>query len=294
MRHRNTIIRNLLLTAAFTAVLAACERHKIIPDKTLAAIFHDAFVTNAYIENQRFSTDSLDIYSPIFEKYGYTVADVQYTIGNFSKRKNARLGDVVEETIKILEEEGLYYEREAAVLDTIDNIARRTFRRTLYADSLLRVDRLRDTGRLKLTFDDIRPGEYRVEFNYRVDSLDDAINRRAIFTLERSDSSVMARQQQNIFSSRRVETVSRQLTADTSARRLKLSLLEFAHPRPPKKFNHFGITITGLKVTYTPTVEIALDSLYEQQLPVRIFFKDFFPSADEGKEDTARDSSRQQ
>lgn len=28
---------------------AACTRHKIIPDEKLAQIFHDAFLTNAYI-----------------------------------------------------------------------------------------------------------------------------------------------------------------------------------------------------------------------------------------------------
>ena len=34
----------------FLLVLAgACARHKIIPDRKLAQIFHDAFLTNAYI-----------------------------------------------------------------------------------------------------------------------------------------------------------------------------------------------------------------------------------------------------
>lgn len=276
MRHRNTIIRNLLLTAAFTAVLAACERHKIIPDKTLAAIFHDAFVTNAYIENQRFQTDSLDIYSPIFESYGYTVEDVQYTIGNFSKRKSARLGDIVEETIKQLEEEGLYYEREVAVLDTIDNIARRTFRRTVYTDSLIRVPRLRDTGLLRITIDDIRPGDYRIDFDYRIDSLDDAVSRRAVFLFERADSSSTGRQQQSLYKNNRTEHVSRTLTADTSARRLKINLLEFSQPRAPRKMNHFGVTVTNLKVVHTPDTGSALDSLFEKQLPVRIFYRGFF------------------
>ena len=34
----------------FLLVLAgACARHKIIPDRKLAQIFHDAFLANAYI-----------------------------------------------------------------------------------------------------------------------------------------------------------------------------------------------------------------------------------------------------
>ena len=66
-------------------------------------------------------TDSLRIYEPIFARYGYTTDDVHYTIGNFSKRKSARLGDVVERAIEMLEREGKIYNQEVAVLDTIDN-----------------------------------------------------------------------------------------------------------------------------------------------------------------------------
>jgi len=100
--------------------------------------------------------DSLNLYEPIFAKYGYTTADVQYTIGNFSKRKSARLSDVVEQAIKLLETEAEHLDREVSILDTIDNVARRTFRRTLYADSLVRVTRLRDTARLRFVFDSSR------------------------------------------------------------------------------------------------------------------------------------------
>ena len=80
----------------FLLVLAgACARHKIIPDRKLAQIFHDAFLANAYIGSEQVDIDSLNIYEPIFAGYGYTTEDVYYTIGNFSKRKSARLGDVV-------------------------------------------------------------------------------------------------------------------------------------------------------------------------------------------------------
>ena len=114
-------------SAAFLLLLSACARHKIIPDDTLAQIFHDAFLTNAYIGSEGVKTDSLRIYEPIFARYGYTTDDVHYTIGNFSKRKSARLGDVVERAIEMLEREGKIYNQEVAVLDTIDNVARRTF-----------------------------------------------------------------------------------------------------------------------------------------------------------------------
>ena len=59
--------------------------------------------------------------------------------------RNINTGDVVEMAIDKLEAEGKFYDREVAVLDTIDNVARRTFTRTVYADSLIRVGSLRDT-----------------------------------------------------------------------------------------------------------------------------------------------------
>ena len=116
-------------------------------------------------------TDSLRIYEPIFARYGYTTDDVHYTIGNFSKRKSARLGDIVERAIEMLEREGKFYNREVAVLDTIDNVARRTFTRAVLADSLIRVRSLADTARLSFSLD-VEPGDYQLSLRYLVDSLD--------------------------------------------------------------------------------------------------------------------------
>ena len=173
----------------FLLVLAgACARHKIIPDRKLAQIFHDAFLANAYIGSEQVDIDSLNIYEPIFAGYGYTTEDVYYTIGNFSKRKSARLGDVVELAIEMLEAEGKYYNREVAVLDTIDNVARRSFTRTVYADSLIRVGSLRDTARLRFSVD-VRHGEYNLSLKYLVDSLDhNEKGLRGVVWLERRDS----------------------------------------------------------------------------------------------------------
>ena len=179
-----------ILAAGLLAALAAasCHRPTVIPDDELALIFHDAFLVNAYVKREA-KLDSLKVYEPIFARYGYTMADVQYTIGNFSKRKSARLGDVVEQAIVLLEREGKYYDREVAILDTIDNVARRTFTRKLHSDSLIRVTTLADTTRLSFTFE-TAPGDYEVRLNYRIDSLDrNDKGLRSMMWLERADSS---------------------------------------------------------------------------------------------------------
>ena len=100
--------RILLLLLVVLLLPTACKRRTIIPDDELALIFHDAYLTNAYIEREHIEYDSLNLYAPIFAHYGYTTEDVQFTIGNFSKRKSARLSDVVEAAIDLLEAEGKY------------------------------------------------------------------------------------------------------------------------------------------------------------------------------------------
>lgn len=269
MKYRIRLAALLLLGL----MAGACVRHKIISDEELAHIFHDAFLTNAYVSTERLSLDSLNIYEPIFARYGYTTEDVQYTIGNFSKRKSARLGDVVEEAIRMLEEEGLRYEHEVAVLDTIDNVARRTFTRTVLADSLVRVRSLRDTARLHIRLDSLLPGEYNLTVNYLVDSLDRNPGLRGSAWLIRTDGS---RTSSYTFTMRRnkEERFTRRYTADSTTRELHLNLF-----LPRKGAKRPSVTLRDLEIRYTPPTRQAVESLYLRQLDIRIFADEFFRAA---------------
>lgn len=265
--------KNLLLALCLVLFAGSCSRHKIIPDGELAQIFHDAFLTNAYLNAESVQTDSLRLYEPIFAHYGYTTEDVYNTIGNFSKRKSARLGDVVERAIDMLEEEGKIYDREVAILDTIDNVAQRTFTRTVLNDTLIRVTSLRDTSLLNFSLD-VTPGEYRLSLKYRVDSLDRNTREiRGAMWLDRSNGI-----RDNIYSiplrRHREERLSRRFTVDTMHRRLRISLLNFSGtPQRP------SVTVSDLKVEYIPPKAAAVEQLYEQQLNIRIFADEFFGAA---------------
>lgn len=262
------------LAALLLGLMAgACTRHKIISDDELALIFHDAFLTNAYITTERLRLDSLEIYEPIFARYGYTTEDVQYTIGNFSKRKSARLGDVVEESIRILEEEGKRYEHEVSILDTIDNVARRTFTRRVYTDSLVRVRTLRDTARLHVRLDTLLAGEYDLSVCYTVDSLDRNPGLRGSAWLERCDGS---RTGGYTFTLRRgkEERFSRHFTTDSTTRRLHLNLF-----LPREAAGRPSVTMRDLRIDYTPPTAQAVESLYIRQLDIRIFADEFFRAA---------------
>ena len=104
-----------------------CARRKEIDDKTLAQIFRDAYLTNAYLGVNYLNIDSIQIYEPILNKYGYTPEDLRYTIGNFSRRKSAQLGRVLREAENQIAENAVDYEKRVVVLDTIKNVAIRSF-----------------------------------------------------------------------------------------------------------------------------------------------------------------------
>ena len=266
-------MKRFILYSLCGLLLGGCARHKIIPDDELALIFHDAFLTNAYLNTESVSADSLRLYEPIFAHYGYTTEDVHYTIGNFSKRKSARLGDVVEDAIDLLEAEGKIYNRAVAILDTIDHVAQRTFTRTVVSDTLIRVSALRDTSRLQFTID-VEPGEYEFSLKYRIDSLDrNTRGLKAAMWLERTNGT---RTNSYTTTLRRSgeETFSRRFTTDTIHRRLHIHFLTFGEkPKRP------SITVRDLKVEFTPPTRRAVEQLYEKQLDIRIFADDFFRAA---------------
>lgn len=269
----NRFFRRLLL-GALLLLAGACARHKIIPDDELALIFHDAFLANAYLGSRGVDLDSLNVYEPIFARYGYTTDDVQYTIGNFSKRKSARLGNVVESAIEMLEKEGARYNREVAILDTIDRVALRTLTRKVRTDSLIRIRSLRDTARVNFTLD-VSPGEYRLGLRYLIDSLDrNEGGLRAVFWLERRDSSRTNYYSTNLRRNSE-ESLSRTFQTDTSHRRMHVQILTFIEKRP----RPLSVTIRDLSVEYTPPLLQAVDSLYDQTLDIRLFADEFFRAA---------------
>ena len=158
-------VLSILLVAMMLGTMG-CSKKNIIPDDTLAEIFHDAFVVNAYIGEERIDLDSLQIYEPIFNRYGYTAKDVVYTVGNFSRRKSARLGSVVEQAISRLEKESKMYAKKVVILDTIRNVAVRTLTRTVYSDTLIHAKKRADSTALYIEISPVQRGEYNISYRY--------------------------------------------------------------------------------------------------------------------------------
>ncbi len=255
-----------------------CARREAIPDNVLANIFHDVMLVNAYKSNFQFSMDSVQLYEPIFDKYGYTAEDVNYTVGNFSKRKSARLSDVVEVAIKRLEQHDEYLKREVQILDSIDAIALRRARTVIYSDSVMRMRMHKDSSAMFILLEDIEPGDYRITFDYLVDTLDrNNLSYRTLAWFERNTAFTRTgaarerapqrfKQNSTYLTRRKVSTYDKTLTIDEDYDKLRVQLVEW---RGKLRFPPY-VTIRNLEISYTPSVERAVDKFYSDKLNLRI------------------------
>ena len=270
------MIRRVFYTALVAVMLAVtgCRERRVIPDDTLADIFHDAFVLNAYVGEQHINIDSLQIYEPIFAKYGYTSEDVVHTIGSFSRRKSARLGTVVEKAISRLESESKVYSGKVVILDTIKNVAVRKSQRVVYKDSLIKANKRADSTQLRVNIFPVHKGHYSINYKYECEGDLDKYPRQAEFYFE--DENGFRRGFTSV-SLREIGNVRRTLIARESDVRLVMSLGEFKKAEHRKKHpKGHSIKIEKLTVERKLDAEEAIDSLFRQYVEIRIF-ADGFP-----------------
>ena len=159
-------MKRLILSLTLVLLLVGCARRKEIDDKTLAQIFRDAYLTNAYLGVDYMELDSIQIYEPILESYGFTPEDLRYTIGNFSRRKSAQLGRVLKDAEEQISKMATIYDKKVVILDTIKNVAVRRMKRTVYTDSLRVIKKMSDSTKLNLVVENLQPGMYSIRYKY--------------------------------------------------------------------------------------------------------------------------------
>ena len=277
MKHTFTI-----LLLAVVALMTACNKPKVIPDKDLGAIFRDAMLVNAYLAiNTGTELDSLRVYEPIFARYGYTAEDVQYTIHNFSRRKSANLSDVAEYMILLLDREANALNLQVAKLDTVENVARRRFTKVMLADTAINVRKEADSLRLRFVVEPVVAGTYNISAKYTLDSLDKATGRRYRVYFQRRDSSErsiangLIQRRKGASFDHRYEI----MPDDTSYVRL---VIEMAHFADRKQKATTRMLIHDMKVTYTPPLEKCVEMLFNEQSNMRIFSDTLIHAIEEG------------
>ena len=263
--------------------VVSCSRKKVIDDQTLAKIFSEAYISNAYLGIKYFNIDSVQIYEPILDRYGFTPEDFRYTIGNFSRRKSAQLGRVLKDAEEQIKQYADIYDREVVILDTIQNVAVRTMQRVVHKDSLISIKKLADSSKLKMVIDPLQPGMYSVRYKYNCtkEQVKDKKGKkkdlalRGVINIETSTGTHANNYAYNL---REEENIRRTISTDTAAKRL---VITFAKPADPThKMRKPNITISDFIIEYTPEENLAIDSLFKRYIDIKIFDDVFFSAKD--------------
>ena len=261
-------VKYLLFALLALTLAAGCgSGHETIPDKELVEIFRDLYLVNAYATSNGISgsvIDSTDIYTPVLDRHGYTVDDLIYTLGTFSKRKSARIADVVALASERIEDEYRILRERVAVLDTVESRAKERFRQVVHTDSLIRIRRIADTAGLRIALP-AEWGEYEVAFRYAMDTADGNYRARgSIFVRDRqgTEYGTMRINYRNGESERYRQRVK---VPRGGGELVVEPVIYDRNMRQP----HF--TIDSLVISYLPPRETALDSLSRSLFKNRLF-----------------------
>ena len=264
--------RRVSVALMICTLFVGCKPNEDIPEEELVNIFHDAFLANAYLSRNSISeSDSLLIYEPILKKYGYTVEEFREAVMTLSQRKSARISELITKASDRLDEEATNERRRLVILDTIDNVAYRRFKRVLYSDKDVVVDRDADSSHLRITVPVLEPGYYIVKGSYTLDSLDREPSRRMRIYFEREDESeqellngTLLRRKEAIFDQEYTVGLNDSITTS-----LVVDL--FHYSREPKRRKMPRMVIHNIEISHTPHTEQGVDMLFNEQSYMRIF-----------------------
>lgn len=249
---------SVLRIGCIAAALCACKGYKQIPEDTLADIFKDMYVLNAYMDRSHpnLKLDSVDVYSPILAKYGYTTEDFTNTLTDAAKRKSFRLTDIVEAAVGKMESEQAAILERIRINEVIDSTALAVSRREVYRDSLIAIRAVADTARMRLAVPlDDAEGKIEITYYYTLDSLDrnkDLTNRHQLLNdkgVTRSSSTL------RLLPGRRTKHNTVLTSMDDVS---ELEIVFGNYPREPKRMH---LTIDSLVVVHRPALGRAYEIL---------------------------------
>lgn len=245
----------IMVCLCFSVFLSSCNKPKTIPNDKLQTILKEIYVANAYMANNYGGRDTTDVYSPILEKHGYTVDDLKYTITGFSRRKSARLADVIENTIREMEVDYNLIAAGVVKLDTIDARAGERFSKVVFFEDSLRIRRVSDTSKLRITISPIEAGRYKISYVYKLDTTDHNGSIRGMHNYLDSTGRQL-NYDSHWFTSGERRTYSANLDVRPNAKKLVLTLGNYS-----KNMKTPHLDVDSIMVKHYLPKEVALDSI---------------------------------
>ncbi len=263
-------IRYVIAAAVALFMVVGCGGAKTIPDDELGDIFRDIYMVNAYTaQAPTIVYDSVDIYLPVLQKYGYDTDDFLYTLAGFSKRKSAKLSTVVDNAIAKLTKSADSLARRVAILDRIDSIAYAMSKSVVYRDSLITIRGKADSAAMKLKLP-ASEGRYGITYYYTLDTLD---QNRSLNNRHHIRDSIGRSISNNSVRLRPSDRTLYSSTLESPAGADSLELTFGNYPYDPKRMH---LTIDSLVIEYFPTRDEALERLFRSNIDftVRVNGKD--------------------
>jgi hypothetical protein len=118
------MIKKIVFTVLILITFVSCSKQKIIPEKILAEIIYQMQITDVVLlthESSMRHKDSIRIYEPIVEKFGYSLDDLRRTFLKYTS-EDGKLQDVIKLVIAKIENEKSIYQEPARIEKLSENM----------------------------------------------------------------------------------------------------------------------------------------------------------------------------
>ncbi len=200
--------------------------------------------------------DSVDIYTPVLERHGYSVDDLEYTIGNVTKRKSAQLSDIMEKTIEELKNEAEDRRRHWNAWTAMLNKGRELGRDTLTKVTRIATSEVGEDG-MKIVIDSLSEGKYEIFYQYYIEPR--TRGERVYLELRNMADSVALINQWGLRTNDTL-TASHYFTLEKPID--SMSIVWRNRGNKTKSLNMF---VDSVSVVYTPNDSIAIELMEKQQ-----------------------------
>lgn len=138
----------------------------MIPEDVLKDMIEEVMITDAVITklNVVSGYDSIDYYRPIFDKYGYDLDDVEYTLKQLASRQSKPLSNIYDQIQSDLNEISAKVKFNYQRRESLDNIAMLCYTDTLYKLNDTIVGK---TGKFRAVIENPIKGKYHFTFMYQ-------------------------------------------------------------------------------------------------------------------------------
>jgi hypothetical protein len=171
------MMKKIVFTIFILITFVSCSRQKIIPEKILAEIIYQMQITDVVLLTRETSMrhiDSIRIYEPIIEKFGYSLDDLRETFLKYTA-KDGKLQDVFKLVIAKIDDEKNIYQEPARIEKLSENM-------NVGADSISISSRIMSKQNIEVRLSE--QGVYDVSASYFFYKNDSAVNPRMAVWLE--------------------------------------------------------------------------------------------------------------